>query len=149
MKKYKLTNNTKDYFGTTLYQIEALISFGSVSKGELGGWIEKESNLEQSGNAWVSGDARVFGDAQVSGNAWVYGNAQVSGELKLSLGYFFGIRYNKEEIKYVKIDDNNELICKGNIKVEEENPQKIELLKKADELITKANELKAEAEKLD
>ena len=44
MKKYSLTNNTKTWYGITLFQIKAEISFGSVVKGELGGYIEKEDN---------------------------------------------------------------------------------------------------------
>ena len=52
-KKYKLTKNTKEWFGITLFQIEATVSFGIVSKGELGGYIEKEENLSQDDNAWV------------------------------------------------------------------------------------------------
>ena len=75
MKKYSLTKTTKECFGITLFQIKAEISFGNVSKGELGGYIEKEENLSQEGNAWVSGDARVFGDAMVSGDARVSGYA--------------------------------------------------------------------------
>ena len=47
--KYKLTNNKKEWFGTTLFQIKAEISFGNVLKGELGGYIEKEENLSQDG----------------------------------------------------------------------------------------------------
>ena len=64
-KKYELTNETQVFFGRTLYRIRALISFGNVKAGDLGGWIEKEENLAQDGDAWVSGDARVYG------NAWV------------------------------------------------------------------------------
>ena len=85
MKKYELTSETKVFLGKTLYRIKALVQFGNVNAGDLGGWIEKEENLSQSGNAWVSGDASVYGnaevsgDASVSGNAWVYGNASVSG----------------------------------------------------------------------
>jgi len=82
--KYSLTSNTKDWLGTTLYQIKAEVSFGCIAKGELGGYIEKENNLSQDGNAWVSGNARVSGDAQVSGNAWVSGNARVSGDAQVS-----------------------------------------------------------------
>lgn len=84
--KYKLTKNTKEVYGCTLYQIEALKDFSNVSKGDLGGWIEKESNLSQEGNAWVfgnawvCGNAWVFGDAEVYGDAWVYGNAEVYGD---------------------------------------------------------------------
>ena len=65
MKKFELTSETKAFFGKTLYRIRALISFGDVSAGDLGGFVEKEENLDQSGNAWVSGNAMV------SGNAWV------------------------------------------------------------------------------
>ena len=63
MKKFSLTKTTKDWFGVTLFQIKAEMSFGNVSKGELGGWVEKEKNLDQEGNAWVYGDARVSGSA--------------------------------------------------------------------------------------
>ena len=91
MKKYELTSETQDFMGRTLYRIKALVSFGDVRAGDLGGWIEKEENLDQHGNAWVSGDAwvygnawvfddaRVFDDAEVSGDAWVFGDAKVSG----------------------------------------------------------------------
>ena len=113
-KKYKLTKNTKVWFGTTLYQIEALVSFGSVVKGELGGYIEKEKNLAQ-----VYGDAWVYGDAQVYGDAWVYGDARVYGKLKILTGYFFGVRYKKEEIKYKQVDEYYEVIYKGEAKFDE------------------------------
>ena len=73
MRKFELTSETKVAFGRTLYRIRALISFGNVEAGELGGWIEQEENLNQYGDAWVSGDAWVFGDARVSGNAQVSG----------------------------------------------------------------------------
>ena len=80
-KKYELTaETTVNLFGKTLFRIKALVSFGNVEAGELGGFVEKEENLSQSGNAWVSGDAEVSGNARVSGNAWVYGDARVYGD---------------------------------------------------------------------
>ena len=51
--KYKLTKISIDVFGKKLFQIEALESFGDISKGEKGGYIEKEDNLSVSDNAWV------------------------------------------------------------------------------------------------
>ena len=84
MKKFELTSETKAFFGKTLYRIRALISFGDVSAGDLGGFVEKEENLDQSGNAWVYGNARVSGNACVSGNAWVSGNARVYGNACVS-----------------------------------------------------------------
>ena len=81
-KKYELTDEFIEHWsGKKLYRIRALVSFGVVVAGQLGGFVESEKNLDQSlsGNAWVSGNARVYGDARVSGNAWVCGNAWVSG----------------------------------------------------------------------
>jgi len=49
--KFELTAETKEVYGRTFYQIRALLSFGTVSKGDLGGWVEKDDNLSQSGNA--------------------------------------------------------------------------------------------------
>ena len=64
-KKYEFTGEIKVVFGINFKQIRAIINFGCVVAGEIGGWIECEENLSQSGNAWVSGDARVSGDADV------------------------------------------------------------------------------------
>ena len=75
MKKYELTAEFIEKLGKKLFRIKALISFGSVEAGELGGYVEKEDNLAQDGDAWVCGNAEVYGDARVCGNAWVCGNA--------------------------------------------------------------------------
>ena len=78
-KKYKLTNETINVDGRTLYRIEALRDFGDVKKGDKGGFIEKEDNLSQSNNCWVYGDAKVYDDAEVYGSAEVCGKAQICG----------------------------------------------------------------------
>ena len=84
-KKFELLlDDTITIFGIKLFRIKALISFGSVEEGELGGYIEKEDNLSFYGNAWVSGNARVFGNAWVSGNALVSDNAEVYGNALVS-----------------------------------------------------------------
>lgn len=93
MEKYKFTGETKQHFGRTLYQIVAIVSFGSVAAGEIGGWIEAESNLSHEGNAWVYGDARVYGNAWVYGNAQVYGNAGVSGDARVTPVFIGGLTY--------------------------------------------------------
>ena len=69
MKKYELTAEFIEKWGKKLFKIKALISFGSVEAGELGGYIEKEDNLAHDGNAWVYGDAEVYGNARVYGDA--------------------------------------------------------------------------------
>lgn len=58
MKKFELTTDTKMYFGRKLFRIKAVVSFGNVTVGDLGGYIEKECNLSHSGDAWVCNDAR-------------------------------------------------------------------------------------------
>lgn len=90
-KKYKLTDETINLNGATLYRIEALKDFGEIKKGDKGGFIESENNLAHEGNAWVSDDACVYDNARVSdnasvsnnarvyGNAWLYGNTRVCG----------------------------------------------------------------------
>ena len=64
MKKFELTAEfVTNVFGKKLFRIKALVAFGNVEKGELGGFIEKEDNLSHDDNAWVYGDARVYDDA--------------------------------------------------------------------------------------
>ena len=133
--KFELTKETKYWFGTTLYRIKALKAFGSVEKGELGGFIEKEANIESAGNAWV------FGHAQVSGNAFVYG------KLKLEAGLFFGIKWSSDtEIKQIEIDNGNFLVYKGEAifgsdepKIDDATENAIKLLKENGYRIIKSN----------
>ena len=93
MKKFELTSEFNlNFFGRKFFRIKALVNIEryGVKAGDLGGWVEKEDNLSQSGNAWVSGNAEVSGNAcvsgnaEVSGNAWVSGNAEVSGNACVS-----------------------------------------------------------------
>ena len=79
-RKYEFTGETRNWVGRTLHRIRAVRDCGDVKAGDLGGWIETESNLSNDGNAWVYGNARVYGDARVYGNADVYGNAWVYGK---------------------------------------------------------------------
>ena len=83
MKKYELTAEFIEKWGKKLFRIKALISFGSVEAGELGGYVEKEDNLAQDGDAWVCDDAWVYGNARVYDDAWVYGDARVYGNAEV------------------------------------------------------------------
>lgn len=81
-RKFVLTDDCIKKHGVKLYRIKCIESFGKVEKGELGGYVEREDNLSQSGLAWVydhayvSGDAKVYGDARISGNACIENNRQ-------------------------------------------------------------------------
>ena len=84
MKKFELTSEfVTNIFGTKLFRIKALVEFGDVKAGDMGGYIEKEENLDHDGDAWVYGDAEVYGDARVYGNARVCGNARVYGDAEV------------------------------------------------------------------
>ena len=95
-RKYELLK--EDYIlykGAKLYRIKALKSFGDIKKGDLGGYIQSESNLSHKGNCWVykggqiSENCRVYGNAKISGNvivndwACVSGNAEIFGNIKI------------------------------------------------------------------
>lgn len=82
-KKYKLTEKTKNDYGNTLYRIQATKNFSNVKAGDLGGWVESESNLSQEGDCWISGNACVCENARVYENALVYGDVQVCGNTKV------------------------------------------------------------------
>ena len=87
-KKYRLTDETIEVEGKTLYRIEALKDFCEIKKGDKGGFIESENNLAHEGDAWVSGDAWVYDNARVSGNARVYDHARVFGKCQVYGGAF-------------------------------------------------------------
>ena len=79
VQKYRLTNRTTwHHSGRTLYQIQALKSFGDVKAGDFGGWVESYDNLSQFDNCWIYNNAKVFGNAKVSDDAVVKENAIVS-----------------------------------------------------------------------
>lgn len=64
IKKFELTAEfVTNVFGKKLFRIKALVAFGNVEKGELGGFIENGDNLSHDGYAWVSGDAWVYRNA--------------------------------------------------------------------------------------
>ena len=84
MKKFELTTDRIEENGTILYRIKALIDFGDVKAGDLGGYVEKEENLSQYGSAWVSDNAFVLGNALVCDNALVCGDTLVYGSAWVS-----------------------------------------------------------------
>ena len=83
-KKYKLTDETINVNGKTLYRIKSLKDFGNVKKGDKGGFVEKEENLSQSGDCWVYDNAKVYNNAKVFDYADIYGNAEIFGNAIVS-----------------------------------------------------------------
>lgn len=83
-KKYKLTDETIEVEGKTLYRIDALKDFCEIKNGDKGGFVESEDNLSHEGNAWVYDDACVYDNAFVTDDALVYDNARVYNDARLS-----------------------------------------------------------------
>lgn len=52
MKKFELTTDYIIVSGKKLFRIKALIQFGNVNPGDLGGYVEKEENLDQAYNTY-------------------------------------------------------------------------------------------------
>lgn len=96
---YEFTGETKKYVDIILHRIKATkdLQQHGVKKDDLGGWIEKESNLQD--EAWVGDEAMVFGNAQVIENAKVYGNAEVFG--------YAVIRHNAEVFERAVVNEDS------------------------------------------
>lgn len=85
MNKYELLQDDKiEVSGHILYRIKALKDFFGAKAGDLGGYIEGESNLSHEGTCWVYDNARVCGDAYVYDNARVCGDARVCDNAKIN-----------------------------------------------------------------
>lgn len=117
MKKIELTTDTKMHFGRKLFRIKALVSFGNVKAGDMGGYVEKEENLSHLNDAWVYGDAevygnaKVYGDAEVYGDAWVSGNAEVYGNADYAIASGFGSEYRTTTFFKLKNSDKIGVRC--------------------------------------
>ena len=73
-ERYKLLK--RDHItvnGTTLYRIQALVDINdNVKKGDLGGYIERKSNLDlYGGTSWVYPDSKVYGYVYIAGDTRV------------------------------------------------------------------------------
>lgn len=84
-KKYELTDEAIIVGSTVLHRIRALVDIPkyNVKAGDLGGFIEKESNLSHDGECWIHGNARVFDRAWIYDNAYVYGDAWIHGKARV------------------------------------------------------------------
>lgn len=87
-KKIDITDEKKmvalsDGTERTVYRIKALRDFGDVKTGQLGGWIEKESNLSHDGNCFVYDEAVVCDDAKISQSAIVKDSAVIMNNAKI------------------------------------------------------------------
>lgn len=110
-KKFILTDKfVINSFGIKLFQIKCTKSFKYAQKGDFGGYVEKEGNLDQKNDAWVSDNAWVSGDALVSGNAWVSGDADIENDNEHCGFDGFG-SCNRHTHAYMTKEKKVEIIC--------------------------------------
>ena len=94
-RKYKITNNTMEFEGRTLYRIRALKDFSNIKKGDLGGWIQTEDNLSQEGYCWIYNNAKCMDSARIYDNSCMYDNSEMRGNSKM---YDNSKLYDKSEM---------------------------------------------------
>lgn len=98
-KKFELTDKfVFNTFGIKLFQIKCTKSFKYAKEGDLGGYVEKDENLDQESNAWVYGDA------------WVYGNADIENDNNHCGFDCFG-SCNRYTHAYLTKDNKVEITC--------------------------------------
>lgn len=66
-------------FSSKAYRIKALRDFANVKIGDLGGFLQSETNLSHDGNAWIYDNAMVYDKARVYDNAKIFNDANVHG----------------------------------------------------------------------
>ena len=133
--KYKLTNETINRRGKILHRIIALKDFGTVKKGDKGGFVEKESNLSQEGNCWLYDNAKafdnatisdyvelhddceVYGNSRLKGICFIYRNVSISGNSSIS-GNYISIYDN---VTIVSSNVYGRIVIRNNILIEQSN----------------------------
>lgn len=86
--KYELTEDSMeikiDEKIIKLHRIRALEDFGDVKKGDIGGWVESEDNLDIfCGHSWIYDDAIVCGNAIASGYCQIRENAIITDNVEI------------------------------------------------------------------
>ena len=85
-KKYEFVpGDTIEINGHALHRIRAVVNFGVVYVGAIGGYIETDENLSHNRMCWVSADARVYNGARIFGDSWALGNVEISGPICIGL----------------------------------------------------------------
>lgn len=73
-KFWKFTGKTMQYFNRTLHQVQK-------NSGEIGGWIENENSLPQTGNCWLDENSKIHGNSKLSGHVTLIGTEVINSVL--------------------------------------------------------------------
>lgn len=114
-KKYEFTDTKIAHGNKKLRRIRALrdIPRYNVHEGDLGGYLEREENLNQYDDSWVGQGAKVYEFAQVMGAACVSENAEVRGHaLVCDLASVHGSAYVKG---HAVVNDEATVTCDAQV----------------------------------
>lgn len=103
-QKYEITEISHGKY-PFLHRIRALRDIGKkVKAGELGGFVESESNLsfETGDDAWIFGDAIACNDAYVDKGSALYGESIVCGNAYVSQGSALSGHARAEDDAYIR-----------------------------------------------
>lgn len=78
-QKYHITDESINYRGYTLYRIEALKDFGTVKKGDKGGFVQTYDNLSHHGKCWLFDDSKCYESGKLCGDSTLHQNAEICG----------------------------------------------------------------------
>ena len=116
-KKYEFTDETIEVDGHVLHRIKALRYIEAENvyayKGDLGGFIESEDNLDIYDDSWVANNAMVYDGAYVCEAASIEEHASVHGHVIIRGKSYIG------DNAYITSGDNRyaEIIIDGDIQI--------------------------------
>jgi len=106
----KLESNDPMYKKGLKFRIKALKSFGSVEKGDIGGYVTSEKNLSQDGNCWVFDKAEMHNKSRLFDDAKMYDESKMYNESKM---LNFAEMYDNAEMHNESEMHNNSRMCKN------------------------------------
>lgn len=96
-KRWEFTGETKIVYGREVKQIRACISFGKVSAGDVGGWLEDENSLPQDGEGWLFNLSVAFKSSVIRGGVISGGvilGGVIRGDVSKSPIFIAGIKWS-------------------------------------------------------
>lgn len=119
MKIWEYTNNTKNRYGRTLYQIRY------ISGDTLGGWIEKTCKIPQSKNIFIDSNSMIHGNVSLKGkvqviNSEIFGNTKIEDNsgTKLENSIVFNMNYSYKDSCEDVLDINSYRIFGNRVKTD-------------------------------
>lgn len=101
-KKYEILKNEKiDGEDHNLYRIKALkdMSLSKVKKGDIGGFIESESNLSHEGECWIYDDSQVFGKSEIKDNVRIKDRSKIKDSIIIGSSLIIAAQLDKCKIE--------------------------------------------------